>query len=184
MSSSSGLYAQGENQQIEVISNPKLPIAEGDVKIKLAFKEELSIGQIEGDENYMFGGAVAFNTDSDGYFYVTDFENSRVIKYNPAGEFILSFGTRGQGPGEFQLMSVVRFDKDGNLYLTDTSNRRISFFEKNGDFLRQMSLTDRYLDLYIDSEGHAVARKRFMPSPPKTIISSSKDTATRFKNID
>jgi len=157
--SSSGLFAQKENREVEVISNPKLPVYKGDIKVKLAFMEELSIGQIEGDENYMFGQGIAFNTDKEGYFYVTDFENSRVIKYSPAGEFILSFGAKGQGPGEFQNMSVVRFDKDENLYLTDTSNRRISFFKKNGDFLSQVSLTDRFLDLYINSEGNVAARK-------------------------
>ncbi|MCJ7582005.1 MAG: 6-bladed beta-propeller [Candidatus Aminicenantes bacterium] len=144
---------------VEVISNPKLPIYKDGLKIKLVFREELSIGQIEGDENYMFGAGISFNTDEEGNFYVTDFANTKIVKYTPNGEYILSFGRKGQGPGEFQNMSVTRFDKDGFLYVTDSTNRRISFFNKNGEFIRQIHLSERFIDLYINSESLYVGRK-------------------------
>jgi len=46
----------------DVISNPKNPILRDGSKKKIVFKEELSIGFVEGDDNYMFGGVVFFNT--------------------------------------------------------------------------------------------------------------------------
>jgi len=147
---------------VEVISNPKLPIYKDSFKIRIVFKEELSIGQVEGDENYMFGAGISFTTDEDGYFYVTDFSNSRIIKYSPNGEYILSFGRKGQGPGEFQNMSVPRFDKEGFLYVTDSNNRRISFFNKDGEFIRQIPLSERFIDLYINSDGNYAAKKWIM----------------------
>ncbi|MGB2765134.1 MAG: hypothetical protein WBC20_12055 [Candidatus Aminicenantaceae bacterium] len=55
---SKGSYAQ-EKQKIKkvenvvVISNPKTPIQKNGLKKRIVFKEELSIGSIEGDENYI-----------------------------------------------------------------------------------------------------------------------------------
>jgi hypothetical protein len=68
-------------------------------------------------------------------------------------------GRKGQGPGEFQSLSVPRFDKDNNLYVADSVNRRISFFDKNGKFLKQIQMQERYFDPYINSKGFIVANK-------------------------
>lgn len=144
---------------VEVISNSKFPIYKDGIKLRIVFKEELSIGQIEGDENYMFFAGISLNTDDEGNFYVTDYDKSSILKYSPDGNFILAIGRKGQGPGEFQSVSAARFDKDGFLYVTDIINHRISFFKKDGEFMRQISLSDRFIDLYINSDGYYVARK-------------------------
>ena len=148
-----------ESSEVEVISNPKFPIYKDGLKIRLVFSEELSIGQIEGDENYMFGGSVYFNTDEKGNFFVTDWDSKKILKYNPQGKYLLTIGRLGQGPGEFQSVSVARFDKDGFLYVTDIINHRISFFNKDGEFIRQIPLSERFIDLYINSNGDYVAKK-------------------------
>lgn len=142
-----------------VVSNPKAPVYKNDLKMRIAFIEDLSIGEVEGDENYMFGGSIFFNTDEDGNFYVSDSDNNRILKYNPQGKYLLTIGRKGQGPGEFQSLSVPRFDKDNNLYVTDSGNRRISFFDKNGKFQRQIKMQERYFDLYLNSKGFIVAYK-------------------------
>jgi len=158
-----------ESSEVEVISNPKLPIYKDGFKLRLVFSEELSIGQIEGDENYMFGAGISFTTDEEGNFYVNDFSNTKIVKYTSNGEFILSFGRKGQGPGEFQNMSVARFDKDGFLYVTDSTNRRISFFNKDGEFIRQIPLSERFIDLFINSKGFYVAKKWGMTQEEKAM---------------
>ena len=158
-----------ESSGVEVISNPNLPIYKDGIKLRIVFKEELSIGQIEGDENYMFGTGISFTTDKNGNFYVTDYDKSSILKYSPEGNYLLSIGRKGQGPGEFQSMSVARFDKDGFLYVTDSSNRRISFFNKDGEFLRQIPLSERFIDLYINSEGFYAARKGGMVQEEKAM---------------
>ena len=137
------------------VSNPKTP----ESKMRIVFKEELSIGSIAGDENYMFSGMISFNTDEDGNFYVSDMDALRIQKYNPEGKYLLTIGRKGQGPGEFQSLSVARFDKDDNLYVCDVGGRRISFFSKNGEFLRQIDMPGAYENLYINSKGFMVACK-------------------------
>ena len=125
----------------------------------IVFNEELSIGEVEGDENYMFGSNIGFNTDDEGNFYVMDYDSKRILKYDSEGKYLLSFGREGQGPGEFQSLSVPRFDKDNNLYISDTSGRRISFFDRDGNYLRQITFKERYVDLFINSKDFIVTRK-------------------------
>ena len=144
-----------ESKDIEVISNQKTP----ELKMRIVFKEDLSIGEIEGDENYMFGSSIAFNTDQEGNFYVTDWDNHRIQKYDPEGKYLLTIGREGQGPGEFQSLSVARFDKENNLYVRDSRNSRISFFDKQGQFLRQMPMKEIPDNLYINSKNLFVGMK-------------------------
>ncbi|MDH5467562.1 MAG: 6-bladed beta-propeller [Candidatus Aminicenantes bacterium] len=144
-----------KSEDVVVISNPKTPAH----KMRIVFQEELTIGEFEGDENYMFGGSIYFNTDDEGNFYVVDADNHRIQKYDPEGKYILTIGREGQGPGEFRSFSLPRFDKDNRLYITDGSNRRISFFDKDGQYLKQIRMQERYENLHINSKGFIVANK-------------------------
>ncbi len=144
-----------KSEDVIVVSNPKTPA----YQMRIVFKEELTIGEVEGDENYMFGSGISFNTDDEGNFYVTDSYNHRIQKYNPEGKYLLTIGREGQGPGEFQSLSIPRFNKDNNIYIIDWSNRRVSFFDKDGQYLNQIRLQERFVDPYINSKGFIVADK-------------------------
>lgn len=146
-----------ESDEVVVISNPKNPAPKDGLKKKIVFKEELSIGVAEGDENYMFGGIVIFNTDKEGNFYVTDWDSKRIQKYDTEGKYLLTIGKQGQGPGEFSNLSTVRFDKNGHIYVTDISSRRISFFDTDGKYLSQIKIPDTYENLYMNSSGCFIA---------------------------
>ena len=128
------------SDEVKIISNPKTPSPKDSLKIRIVFEEELSIGEIEGDENEMFGNRVYFNTDEDGNIYINDWDRKRIQKFEPNGNYILTIGRQGRGPGEFVNAWVPRFDEDGNIYVYDMGNRRISFFTKQGEFLRQIAL--------------------------------------------
>jgi hypothetical protein len=145
--------------EVRIISNPKTPVPPPGQRKKLGFKEELSIGQVEGDDHYMFGDAVVFNTDDEGNFYVTDWRRTRILKYDPRGQYLLTIGREGQGPGEFQNMSPVRFDIEEHIYVTDMASQRISFFDDSGKFLRQISIPDGFMDLYINASGYFVSTR-------------------------
>ena len=148
-----------KSEDVVVISNPKTP----ELNMRIVFKEELSIGEVEGDENYMFGETIGFNTDKDGNFYVSDLGAHRIQKYNPDGQYLLTIGRKGQGPGEFGSVSLVRFDKDDNIYTNDAGNSRISFFDKDGKYLRQIRMTERYSNPFINSKGFIIANKFSAP---------------------
>ncbi len=70
---------------------------------EIEFLEDLSIGVVEGDENYMFNYPVNVDSDSEGNIYVLDYRDCVIKKYGPDGEFIKIIGGKGQGPGEFEL---------------------------------------------------------------------------------
>ncbi len=74
----------------------------------------------------------------DGEIYVSDgYGSARVVKFSSKGEFMLEWGTRGNGPGEFGLPHNLVVDHRGRVYVTDRDNRRIQVFDSEGKFLDQ-----------------------------------------------
>jgi hypothetical protein len=144
--------------QVTVISNGKIPLPPDKKERAFAFKEDLTIGVREGDENYMFGERVYFNVDEDENIFVTDWDRKRIQKYGPDGKFLLTIGREGQGPGEFKNVWEPEFDKEGNLYVVDIAQVRISFFSRDGRYLRQIGFPTINVSssLYFSSRGHFV----------------------------
>src|SRR2546426_691210 len=63
--------------------------------------------------------------DSEGNTYISDgYINSRVAKYDKNGDWVKSWGTRGTGPGQFNLPHAIAIDRNNNIYVGDRSNRR------------------------------------------------------------
>jgi DNA-binding beta-propeller fold protein YncE len=80
--------------------------------------------------------------DSQGYLYVTDTINHRVLKFDDQGKFITTLGKPGVAPGEFILPLGVTVDNHDNLYVVDTGNLRIQQFDANGKFIKQLGGID------------------------------------------
>jgi hypothetical protein len=129
----------------------------------IVLKEELSIGVPEGGENEMFGSSVVFNVDDRGDIYATDGDAKQVKKYGPDGKHILTFGRPGQGPGEFQNPSVVRFMKDGTLYVSEGFGNKIIFFDEKGVYLRQSLLPGEFYDIWITPAGTYLGNEQVAP---------------------
>jgi len=119
-----------QNEKAAVISNPGEPTYPAGKRVRLVFKEELTIGLEEGDENFMFGGSVEVTADEKGNIFVLDWDQKRIQKFDPSGKYLLTIGRKGQGPGEFGNIWTMRFDDKGRIYATDIVNRRVSFFDK------------------------------------------------------
>ena len=133
-----------------VINNPKKPAGD----IHLTFMEDLSIGVAEGDDHYMFGNRVYINVDDDGNIFANDWDEKRILKYGPDGEYLLNIGGPGQGPGEFQNVWQPRFDSEGRMYVSDYVARRISFFDRqDGRFLDQIIFPQSLMNFYVTSQG-------------------------------
>jgi DNA-binding beta-propeller fold protein YncE len=89
-----------------------------------------------GHANFNLPTDVAFAPNGD--FYITDgYGNSRVVKYSREGKYLLEWGTRGSGPGEFMLPHAVVLDARGRVYIADRETRRIEIFDSGGKFLSQ-----------------------------------------------
>jgi len=75
---------------------------------------------------------------SSGDIYISDgYGNSRVVKIDRNGKYLLAWGKRGTGPGEFNTPHSIAVDSRGTVYVSDRENNRIQIFDPNGKFLRQ-----------------------------------------------
>ncbi len=74
-----------------------------------------------------------------GNIYVADgYGNARVAGWNKNGKFIKSWGSRGSGPGQFNIPHSLAIDLQGNVYVADTENKRIQVFDPDGNFKSQI----------------------------------------------
>jgi 6-bladed beta-propeller len=79
--------------------------------------------------------------DSAGNTYISDgYINSRVAKVDKNGNWLMSWGEPGDGPGQFNLPHSIAVDAHDQIYVADRSNRRIQVFDVDGHFLRQMTI--------------------------------------------
>jgi DNA-binding beta-propeller fold protein YncE len=100
-----------------------------------------------------------FNKPSDvaiapnGDIYVSDgYGNSRVMRFGADGKFKQSWGTKGNGPGEFDLVHNIVIDKKGRVYIADRENERVQIFDANGKFLEQWKHVGKPFGLYVDGK--------------------------------
>lgn len=74
----------------------------------------------------------------DGSFYVSDgYANTRVVKFSSAGQFLFQWGTKGSGPGQFDLPHGIAIDSAGRVYVADRSNARVQVFDAQGRFVTE-----------------------------------------------
>jgi NHL repeat len=85
----------------------------------------------------------------DGTFFVADgYEETRVVKFDKNGKFLMAWGERGElngkemRPGYFNTVHGIAIDNQRRIYVNDRSNRRIQIFDENGKFLNQWYLGD------------------------------------------
>jgi DNA-binding beta-propeller fold protein YncE len=79
--------------------------------------------------------------DPAGNIFVSDgYINSRVAKIDKDGNWLKSWGTRGDQPGEFNTPHSIAADAKGNIYVADRFNRRIQVFDGEGKFLRALTI--------------------------------------------
>ncbi len=79
--------------------------------------------------------------DPQGNIYISDgYVNSRVAKADRNGNWLKSWGSRGDKPGEFDTAHNIAADAQGHIYVADRTNRRIQVFDGEGTFLRAITI--------------------------------------------
>jgi len=94
--------------------------------------------------------------DANGNVYVADSGNHRIQKYSPDGEFIASYGKKGQGPGEFQIMGGVAVDNEGQMYVTDRSTNRLKVLSADGNEIKNFATMKITGEIALMSSGESV----------------------------
>ena len=98
----------------------------------------LSVGRpgSAGQGNDQFDKPADVTFGSEGVIYVADgYGNSRVMKFSARGKFLMSWGTPGSGPGEFNLPHTIVTTSDGRVIVGDRLNNRVQIFDAFGDHL-------------------------------------------------
>lgn len=97
---------------------------------------ELGEKDVAGNDERHFGRPTDIAFLPDGTFFVSDgYDNARVVKFDRNGKFLMTWGKKGTGPGEFDLPHCIAVDARRRLYVADRSNRRIQVFDENGKYL-------------------------------------------------
>ncbi len=97
------------------------------------------IGELSGEnEKMQFFEPRTILMDSEDNIYVIDTGNHRIVKLNSTGDFLLEFGQKGQGPGEFEYMMSASMDSKENIYVGEFTRTQI--FDTAGNYLRSMRL--------------------------------------------
>jgi DNA-binding beta-propeller fold protein YncE len=78
--------------------------------------------------------------DAAGNIYVADGlgNNARVAKFDKNGRILKSWGSRGSGQGQFNVVHGIAIDAQGNVYVADSGNKRIQVFDGDGTFKTQI----------------------------------------------
>jgi len=72
--------------------------------------------------------------DTAGNIFIGDgYVNSRVAKYDKDGNWVKSWGERGNAPGQFNTVHSIAADAKGQIYVADRFNRRIQVFDPDGN---------------------------------------------------
>ena len=97
---------------------PDIPTYEGAI--------DLEIGELEGDDPYLFTYIGQVASDEQGRIIVADMRTSEIRVFDPDGRLAFRFGGHGEGPGELTDPSALEFGPDGGLWVREST--RFSVF--------------------------------------------------------
>ncbi|MGH7541943.1 MAG: hypothetical protein ACRELC_13170, partial [Gemmatimonadota bacterium] len=97
---------------------------------------DLAIGEIAGEEPYLFSRVSGIAQDERGRLFVAEWQANEIRTFDPSGDFLFRIGREGEGPGELRAPCCLGFDLEGRLWVRDNGNARYSVFELAGDSAR------------------------------------------------
>ena len=116
--------------QARIIKNGLTPTASSGEPRGMTLVEEFAI---DTGDNYLFDQGLAkfngFDLDDRGFLYVLG--DKKIGRFDTKGRFLKSFGSLGQGPGEFQTVTRVA-GTDAGVALTDVSGQKIIVYDGEG----------------------------------------------------
>jgi len=143
-------YKIGEDEPGRIVKPLGLDVdASGTLYVADVSARDIKVFTAEGKYLRTIGGTQWFDrlssvtVDPAGErLYVVDIggvssNNHRVRVFDArSGAHLMDIGTRGAGPGEFNLPRDVAIGKDGRLYVVDGGNFRVQVFGRDGKFIK------------------------------------------------
>ncbi len=95
-------------------------------------KAKKGFGKGPGKGEGEFNGPRGIAIDQYGNIYVVDTNNSRIVKFDPDGKYLFSFGREGGAKGEFYKPRGIGIDSRDLLYVADTFHSKVQIFTLDG----------------------------------------------------
>lgn len=139
----------------DVSADPAVPAFRGRVN--------LSIGEVAGEDAYLFTRISGIARDDGGRIFVADLQASEIRVFEPDGAFLFRIGREGEGPGELSGPCCLAFDGEGRLWVRDNGNARYSAFAPgrgDGGFVTSIPIRHGAMNLWapvtFDRDGRLV----------------------------
>jgi len=101
---------------------------------------DLSIGVVDGAQEYMFGSVRDVLETRDGSILVVDGQAFAIRQYDAKGAYVRTLGRKGQGPGEYTHPGLLAELPDGRILLVDGGGVRINVYSRTGESIDTWSL--------------------------------------------
>jgi hypothetical protein len=86
--------------------------------------------------SYAVGNITA---DAAGNSYVADNSSMKIYKYDPSGNLVVSWGSKGVGFGKLGSIQGIVADNAGRLFVNDEVNSQVQIFNTSGAFIGHFS---------------------------------------------
>jgi len=100
------------------------------------------IGRIDSYKQLFF-----FYVDFNNNLYVGDLQGLKIDKYNKYGQYVVSFGRAGQGPGEFDS-NIPMFCADSNEFLFAATIKCIDVYNPKGEYIDKIDYSQEMRNWY------------------------------------
>lgn len=108
---------------------------------EVALAPEVSIGELEGDLEYLFGSIRSLAVAADGTIYVVDGQVPDLRAFGSDGTYLRTLGRPGEGPGEIKGPDGgLAILSDGRILVRDPGNARIQVYAPSGEALETWSI--------------------------------------------
>jgi DNA-binding beta-propeller fold protein YncE len=134
-------YEVSEVNGIRITQNTGVP---ADSTLAITVKEVTVIEMINEEEpEKTIRQLTSMDVDSEGNIYILDAPKARISKFDSSGSFIKSFGTSGQGPGEFQRPQHLIISSD-TIIVSDFGTWKLVKFDLEGKYSGEKQFADYY----------------------------------------
>ena len=141
------------------VIDDKVWVTDRERQIVMEFSLDGNLLRTLGTEGKSGLGDNEFNKPSDvaiganGDIYISDgYTNSRVMRFGADGKFKQSWGAKGDGQSEFDLVHNIAIDKKGRVFIADRENERVQIFDADGKFIDEWKHVGKAYGLYIDDK--------------------------------
>ena len=109
-----------------------------DVIVSAVTEEVFTVGSVTGDDWDTFGSVRSVHFDAESNLHVFDSQADHILVVAPDGSLVRTVGGQGEGPGEFDNVTMAIVARDGSYTVMGFS--QIDLLEPDGEFVRRIAM--------------------------------------------